>query len=107
MSVRATFRWCTGGGENLVDGAEGAAAELAGNRIGAVEIRINHANQPHRFALLLEFPVNAGMVAPEDAHAYYCDRYGALSLQERISAGWLPRSTGDCNGKVEGLSSFV
>jgi hypothetical protein len=28
-------------------------------------------------------------------------------LQERISAGWLPRSTGDCNGKVEGLSSFV
>jgi hypothetical protein len=75
------------GGEHLVDGAEGAAAELAGYGIGAVEISIDHAYQSYGLALLLKFLVDAGVVASEDANAHHCDRYGTLSLQERISAG--------------------
>ena len=32
-------------------------------------IGIDHSQQAHRFALLFEFLVNSGMIAPEDAYA--------------------------------------
>jgi hypothetical protein len=60
-------------GEHLLDGAEGAASELAGDGVGAIEAGIDDADEADRFALLFEFFVNAGVVASEDAHANHCD----------------------------------
>jgi len=61
----------TVGGHHLTNGAEGPAAELAGNLVGAIEIGVNHSQQADRFPLLFEFFVDAGVVSSEDAHTHY------------------------------------
>ena len=60
------------------------AAKLARHRIGAIKVRIDHAQQPNRFSLLLQLTVDTSMIASEDAHAHHCD--GDLIRQENILA---------------------
>lgn len=74
-------------GEHLLDRAESAAAELAGDRIGALQNRINHSDEANRFALFFKFFVNAGMIASEDAYTNDCDRNRIVSLQRPLLAG--------------------
>ena len=56
-------------GEQLLDGAEGARAILAGEGIGASRFSVHDRGQLDRLTLLRELVVNAGMVASEGAHA--------------------------------------
>ena len=85
-------------GEHLFHGPEGTASELAGHRIGAVQIRIYHPHQPYRLTLLLQFFVNASMISSEDAHSYHGDRDLSVGLQAGFSSGWLPAT--NCNRKA-------
>jgi hypothetical protein len=59
------------GGEELIDGTEGAAAKVARNCVGAVEVGIYYADQAYRFTLFREFLIDAGVVPPEGADAHY------------------------------------
>jgi hypothetical protein len=61
-------------GQHLADGTERPAAEFAGHGIGSVDIGINHAHQANGFPLLLEFLINAGVVAPKHADPNHRDR---------------------------------
>jgi hypothetical protein len=72
-------------GEHLLDGAEGAAAELARHCVGTVEIRIDHTYKSNRLALLFEFAVNAGVIASENTNTDYCDGNRIVSLQGKNS----------------------
>ena len=85
--------------EHLCHGPEGAAAELAGHPIGAVQVRIYNPHQAYRFPLLLEFFVNASMISSEDAHSYHGDRDLIVGLQAGFSRGWLPAT--NCNRKAD------
>jgi hypothetical protein len=73
--------------QHLLDRTESAAAELPRHRIGAVEIRIDHAHQSNRFALLLELLIDSGVVASEDAHTDHSDGNRIVSLQARTPGG--------------------
>ena len=77
-------------GEHLLDGIESAAAELAGHGVGAVEVGIDDADQPHGFAQLLELFVDAGVVASEDAYADDGHGNRIVSLQGGHLFGRLP-----------------
>jgi hypothetical protein len=68
--------------QHLLDRAEGSAPELARHRVRPVQIRIDHANQANGFTLLLQFLVNASMIASKDAHTHYRDGNRTFSLQE-------------------------
>ena len=57
------------GGHQLFDGSESAAAEFAGDGVGAGHVRIHHAHQADRFPLLRQLVIDAGVVASEGAHA--------------------------------------
>ena len=101
MSSRCRYRRrpdFTVSSQHLFHGSEGAAAELSGHGIGAVQIRIHDSHQAYRFALLLEFFVNASMIASEDADSYHGDRDLILGLQAGFSRGWLPAT--NCNRKA-------
>jgi hypothetical protein len=84
--------------EHLCHRPEGAAAELAGDGISAVQIRIHNPHQAYRFTLLLEFSVNASMISSEDAHPYHGDRDLIVGWQAGFSRGWLPAT--NCNRKA-------
>jgi hypothetical protein len=56
------------GGQELRDGAEGFAVELAGNGIGARGIGIDHAYQTDA-ARLLQLAIDAGVIMAESADA--------------------------------------
>jgi hypothetical protein len=58
-------------GEQLVERSEGAAIEFAGPSIGTSHVAIDHAQQAERFALLLKFLVDAGVVAAEGADSHH------------------------------------
>jgi len=73
--------------EHLFHGPKGAAVELAGHGIGAVQIRIYNPHQTQRFTLLLEFFVNASMISSEDAHSYHGNRDLIIGLQAGFSRG--------------------
>ena len=73
------------GGEHLLDRAERSASKLACHSIGTVKIGIDDAHQPNGFALLLEFSIDSGVVASEDAHTNYRDGDRIVSLQLRSS----------------------
>ena len=75
-------------GEHLVNRPKRAAAELARYGVGAGEIGIDHAHQPNRVSLLLEFMLDAGVIASEDAYPDYCDGDRIVRLQEK-TLGWL------------------
>ena len=87
-------------GQHLLDRTESPAAEFARHRVGAVKIRIDHAHQSNRFALLFQFFVDARVVASEDAHPHHRDGNRIVSLQEGLSAGWLPAGTTNCKRKA-------
>ncbi len=74
-------------GEHLFDRTESAAAELARHRVGAVQVRIDHAQQSNGQTLLLKLAVNPGVVSSEDAHTYHCDGSRIVSVQED-TLGW-------------------
>jgi hypothetical protein len=74
-------------GEHLLDRTEGAAAELARHRVGAVQVRIDHAQQSNGYSLLLKLVINPGVVASKDAHSYYRNGNRIVSLQEG-TLGW-------------------
>jgi len=76
--------------EHLVDRAEGLAAEFTRHGVGALHIGVNHAEQVNAFALLLEFPVDAGVIASENAYAHHGDIDYILRWQKRFLAGRLP-----------------
>ena len=78
-------------GQHLLDRTESPAAKLARHCVGAIQIRIDHAHQPNRFALLFELLVNPGMVASEDAHPHHRDGNRIFSMQEGTLA-WLVAS---------------
>jgi hypothetical protein len=73
------------GGEHLLDRPEGLAAELGGHGVSAVQVRVDDPEQAHRLPLLLQFFVNSGMVAAEDADADDRDRNWFLGWQEKFS----------------------
>src|SRR3981189_2551741 len=101
MSSRCRYRRrpdFTVSSQHLFHGSEGAAAELSGHGIGAVQIGIHDSNQAYRFALLLEFFVDAGGAASEIAHSYQGDRDLLVGLQAGFSSGWLPAT--NCNRKA-------
>jgi hypothetical protein len=72
-------------GEHLLNRAKSLAAELSGNGVGTVQVRINNSEQADRFSLLLQFLVDSGMIAPEDAYADDRDRNRFLRRQLRNS----------------------
>ena len=76
-------------GQHLSDRAKSPAAKLAPDCIGTVKIRIDHAHQSHRFALLFQFLVDAGVVASKDAHPHHRNGNRIVSLQEALSASRL------------------
>jgi hypothetical protein len=59
--------------QHLVHRSETLATKLAGHGVRSAYIGIDHSQQAHRFALLFEFLVNSGMIAPKDANAYHSD----------------------------------
>ena len=69
-------------GQHLLDRAKRAAAEFARHRVGAIQIRIDHAHQPHRLALLLQFVINPRVVASENAHTHHRNGNRIVSVQE-------------------------
>jgi len=69
------------GREQLIEGTEGPASELAPNRVSPSNVLIDHAQQTQRLTLLLEFLVHAGVISPERAHADYSDVDGAARIQ--------------------------
>jgi hypothetical protein len=73
--------------EHLINRPKRAAAELARNGVGPGGIGIDHAHQPNRFSLLLEFTVDSGMIASEDAYTDYSDGDRIVRLQEK-TLGW-------------------
>jgi hypothetical protein len=79
-------------GEHLLYGPESPASKLARHRVRAVELRVDHPDQPHRLALLLKFLVDAGMVASKNAHAHHRDEDRIFSLQGLTLDGQLPRT---------------
>jgi hypothetical protein len=56
------------GGNQLVNRSESAAAEFAGDSVGAGHVRIHNPHQADRFTLLCQLVIDAGMVASEGAH---------------------------------------
>jgi hypothetical protein len=60
-------------GEHLLDRTEALAPELTGYRVGATYVRIDHSQQAHGFALLFEFLVDSGVIAPENADTNHRD----------------------------------
>ena len=60
-------------GDQLLDRAKCAATEFAGHSVGPRHIRVHHSHQANRFALLCQLVIDAGVVAPEGAHADHCD----------------------------------
>jgi hypothetical protein len=71
--------------EHLIDGAEGAAIELAGNSICASEVRIDNTCKSNRLALFFKLTVDASVITSEDAHTDDSDGDRIVSLQERNS----------------------
>ncbi len=57
------------GGNQLLDRSESAAAEFAGDSVGAGHVGIHNPHQADRFALLRQLVIDAGVVASEGAHA--------------------------------------
>jgi hypothetical protein len=74
-------------GQHLSDRTESAAAELAPNRVRAVKVRIDHAHQPNRLALLLQFFIDSGVVASENAHPHHHHGNRIVRLQEGTPDG--------------------
>ena len=52
---------------------KGLTFEFTSNGIGAIRIRIDYAQQPHRLSLQFEFFVDSGMIASKNAHAHHGD----------------------------------
>jgi len=55
----------------LLDGSETAAMEFGGQSVCACQVRIHDCRQAHRFALLAELLIDAGVIAPEGARPDY------------------------------------
>src|SRR6266852_4921273 len=73
----------TVGGEHLLDRSEGLAVKLAGDRVGAHGIGIDHSHQPHASGLL-QLSIDAGMVTSKGAHAHNCNIDGRFVAQKRL-----------------------
>src|SRR5258708_17912224 len=58
-------------GHHLTNGAEGSAAELAGNLVVAIEIGANDSHPADTLPSLFEVFVDAGVVSSQDSHAHY------------------------------------
>jgi hypothetical protein len=56
-------------GHQLLNRSKSAAAKFTGDGVGPGYIRIHHAHQADRFALLRQLVIDAGVVAPKGAHA--------------------------------------
>ena len=57
--------------KKLLKTAKRAAVEFLGNRVGTGEVRINYANQAHRFTIFCKLVIDARVVSPKSADA--CD----------------------------------
>jgi hypothetical protein len=55
------------GPKKLLKAAKRAAVEFLGNRVGTGEVRINYANQSHRFAIFRKLVIHARVVSPKCA----------------------------------------
>src|SRR4029077_7480033 len=73
------------GGDELFEGTECAATELARHRIGACDVTVYYSQQADWFALLLKLLVDTGVVAAEGAHADYGDIHNAVRTQKGFS----------------------
>jgi hypothetical protein len=69
------------GGDELLDRTKGPAAEFASQRIGARQVRVHDAHQPHQFALLRQLLIDAGMIAAKGAYADDGDVDGGVLVQ--------------------------
>ena len=72
-------------GQQLLHRAKRFAAELPRHDVGAVYIRIDHAEKPDWLPLKLKFLVDSGMIAPENTHADDGDRNRIVCRQEEFS----------------------
>jgi hypothetical protein len=70
-------------GQHLLDRAEGLTVELARDRIGAIDIRVDNTHKANGVALKFKFLVHSGMVASENARAHDCDTDRILHWQEK------------------------
>jgi hypothetical protein len=71
----------------LLDRTEAAAAEFTPHRVSPCRIRVHHADQPHRHALLGKLVVDPGVVAAKRAHANHGDVNDVVSGQFSIPVG--------------------
>ena len=74
MNSRNSNRRCLHfdvGPKKLLKAAKCAAVEFLGNRVGTGEVRINYANQAHRFTIFCKLVIDARVVSPKSADA--CD----------------------------------
>jgi hypothetical protein len=69
------------GGDELLDRTKGPAAEFASQRIGAPQVRVDDAHQPHPLALLGQLLIDAGMIASKGAYADDGDVDGGVLVQ--------------------------
>ena len=72
-------------GQHLRAPIRSPCSRTRGHGVGAVQVRIDHSQQAHRFPLLFEFLVDSGMIASEDAHAHHGDGNRILRWQEKFS----------------------
>ncbi len=94
--------------QHLVHRAEAFAPKLARHRISAARVRIDHSQQPHRLPLLLQFLVDSGMIASENAHAHDGDGDRTLRWQEKFSmAGCRKQIVNGIPGKSIWINVFV
>ena len=77
-------------GEELIERSEGTAAKFPSNRIRSAHILVHNSEQAQRLTLLLEFLVDASVVAPERTHTDHRNVDEVPRMQERFSCGRLP-----------------
>ena len=97
--------------DELFDGTKPAASKFAGYRVSLCNIRIHHANQPHRLTLLGKLLINAGMIASKCTHTDHRDVYEVDGGQFYFPAGEIEGhvdliTNGDEAERTEGAPSF-
>ena len=94
MNSRNSNRRCLHfdvGPKKLLKAAKCAAVEFFGHPVGTGEIRIDHANQSHWFAIFRKLVIDARVIAPKCTDANYGNRSGddlrQIVLRDTVAEG--------------------
>jgi hypothetical protein len=71
--------------KHLFDRAKWAAMKFFRDCFGTIQIAVNYAHEPHRFAAPSQFVIHTGVIAPEGAHADHSNRNEGSAFQVPLS----------------------